>query len=66
MREEAASAGFYESPWDNRNYPKIQLLTVAELLDGNRIMAPPTKDIRTFKKARKVKPKAKHKQPKMF
>lgn len=40
MREEAASAGFYTSPWDNRAYPRVQLLTVAELLDGRGIQYP--------------------------
>ena len=32
MRSEAAAAGVYTSPWDNRPYPKIQILTVGELL----------------------------------
>ncbi len=40
MRAEAASAGLYTSPYDGRNYPRIQLLTVAELLDGRRIEMP--------------------------
>ncbi len=66
MRVEASSAGFYESPWDNCKYPKIQLLTIADLLGGKGILAPPTKDIRTFKKARRVKGKAEHTQPKLF
>jgi DNA modification methylase len=38
MRTEAASAGFYKSPWGQ--HPKIQLLTVAELLAGKRIDMP--------------------------
>lgn len=38
MREEAASAGFYTSPWGK--HPRIQLLTVAELLAGKRIDYP--------------------------
>jgi hypothetical protein len=38
MRAEAASAGFYSSPWGQ--HPKIQLLTVAELLGGGRIDMP--------------------------
>lgn len=40
MREEAANAGFYRSPWDGRDYPRVQLLTVAELLDGRGIQMP--------------------------
>lgn len=38
MRKEAASAGFYKSSWGE--HPKIQLLTVAELLEGKRIDMP--------------------------
>jgi DNA modification methylase len=32
MKAEAASAGMYVSPWDNQPYPKVAILTVAELL----------------------------------
>jgi DNA modification methylase len=50
MREEAASAGFYQSPWGN--HPRLQLLTVPELLAGKRIDAPPMGQVgQTFKKA---------------
>jgi len=50
MREEAASAGFYTSPWGA--HPRLQLLTVAELLDGRRIDSPPLGQVgQTFKKA---------------
>lgn len=38
MRAEAASAGFYTSPWGQ--HPRLQLLTVAELLAGERIDMP--------------------------
>lgn len=41
MREEAASAGFYESPW-GRNYPRIQLRTVEDLMAGKGIERPPS------------------------
>ncbi len=40
MRGEAASAGFYESPWGK--HPKIQLLTVGELLAGKAVDYPRT------------------------
>ena len=54
MREEAASAGFYQSPWGT--HARIQLLTVAELLDGRRIDAPPMGQVgQTFKNAPKAK-----------
>jgi len=50
MREEAASAGFYQSPWGT--HPRLQLFTVAALLDGMRIDAPPMGQVgQTFKKA---------------
>lgn len=65
MRKEAACAGFYESPWGSK-HPRIQILTVGELLDGKTIDAPPSRDIRTFKKAPKAKGKPTHKQPDLF
>lgn len=50
MREEAASAGFYQSPWGT--HARLQLLTVPELLAGKRIDAPPMGQVgQTFKKA---------------
>jgi hypothetical protein len=38
MRQEAASAGFYKSPWGQ--HPKVQLVTVAELLEGKKLDMP--------------------------
>jgi site-specific DNA-methyltransferase (adenine-specific) len=53
MRSEAASAGFYHSPWGE--HPRLQLLTVAELLDGRKIDSPPLGQVNvTFKKAPKA------------
>jgi len=40
MREEAPSAGFYESPWGK--HARIQLLTVADVLGGKGIDYPRT------------------------
>ncbi len=52
MRDEAVTAGFYESKTWGRRYPKIQLLTVADLLAGKQIDMPPIKQVgATFKKA---------------
>jgi hypothetical protein len=65
MRTEAASAGFYKSPWDDKDYPRIQLLTVGELLGGRTVEMPATRDIRTFKKAPKAKAKATHRQKRL-
>jgi len=62
MRTEAASAGFYYSPGWKKNYARLQILTVEELLKGKKVDKPPTRDERTFKKAPRVKAK-KAKQP---
>lgn len=52
MIEEAVTAGFFESQTWGRRYPKIQLLTVADLLSGMLIDMPPIKQVgATFKKA---------------
>jgi DNA modification methylase len=58
MRKEAASAGFYHSEAWNRDYPRLQLLTIAELLGGKRVEYPPSRQVdRTFKKAPAAKKK---------
>jgi DNA modification methylase len=50
MRAEAASAGFYKSPWGQ--HPRLQLLTVAELLAGASVDAPKTAGVnQTYKQA---------------
>lgn len=41
MRQEAASAGFFHSDLWAREFPKIQLRTVAEMLSGNGFELPP-------------------------
>jgi site-specific DNA-methyltransferase (adenine-specific) len=56
MRTEAAGAGFYDSPWKTK-HPKFQILTIDELFAGKSIDIPPSRDMRTFKKAPKVKKK---------
>lgn len=48
MREEAASAGFYHSPFGE--HPRLQLVTVRELLDGARLDYPRQADV-TYKRA---------------
>ena len=55
MRKEAASAGFYTSPW--RKHPRLQLLTIDELLTGRGIDRPPAQTSVTFKRAPKAPPK---------
>ena len=56
MRAEAAGAGFYSSPGWNKDYPRLQLLTIADLLQGRRVDYPPSRQVDvTFKKAPEVK-----------
>ena len=59
MRREAASAGFYESLWGK--HPRIQLLTIEDLLGGKSIDYPQATDV-TFKKAQRVRPNPSEKQ----
>lgn len=50
MRTEAASAGFFDTPWGK--HPRIQILTVAELLQGTGIDYPRTAGVnQTYKQA---------------
>jgi DNA modification methylase len=48
MVTEAAAAGFYKSPWGS--HPRLQILTIAELLEGKPINYPPTINV-THKRA---------------
>ena len=41
MRTEAVSAGFYHSDRWQKDYPKIQILTIEELLSGKEPLLPP-------------------------
>lgn len=60
MQIEAVTAGFYTSELWNKKYPKIQLITIAELRDGRTIDMRPVSQVgAAFKKA----PKAKGKKP---
>ncbi len=61
MRQEAASVGFYKSPWSQEDYPRLQILTVEELLAGKKIDAPPQRGPE-FKPAPKAKRKDTHRQ----
>lgn len=40
MKKEAASAGFYSSPLAGQDFPRIQILTIEDLLNGKRIERP--------------------------
>jgi hypothetical protein len=53
MRTEAASAGFYTTGW-NESYPRLQLLTIAELLDGTGAAYPAWSENSTYKSPPRV------------
>ncbi len=52
MRTEAATAGFYHWPLYKRDYPRIQILTIEELLSGQKPDLPYS--IPGFAKAKKI------------
>jgi len=50
MRTEAASAGFYNSPWGK--HPKVQILTIEELFNSAQIDMPPIRQVnQTYRRA---------------
>ncbi len=53
MRTEAASAGFYERAWGRTKHPRIQILTVEDLLGGANVDYPPWSGNVTFTRARR-------------
>ncbi len=52
MRQEAASAGVYQAALWNKSYPRVQILTVKDLLRHASIQMPPAQG--TFKQAPRV------------
>ncbi len=64
MLTEAASAGFYDSlGWAN-SYPKVQILTIKNLLAGAQVQMPPSSI--TFSQAPKQMGKDQSRQPGLF
>jgi hypothetical protein len=55
MLKEAAEAGFYKPPGLQDKYPRIQILTIEELLEGKQVAHPRLLDA-TFKKAPRSRP----------
>ncbi len=56
MKDEAVSSGFYEPEnWKGEYYPKVQILTIKELLDGKQVEYPRHAPVATFKKAQRVR-----------
>jgi site-specific DNA-methyltransferase (adenine-specific) len=62
MVTEAAEAGFYHSPGWNKDYPKLQIMTICDLLNGAEVKKPQTAI--TFKQAEKEEKKGE--QRKLF
>lgn len=55
MKEEAITAGFYEPEhFPGTSYPRIQILTIRELLEGKNVEYPRLAPVATFKRAPKV------------
>lgn len=42
MRDVANTSGIYKHPGDGREYPRLQIITVEEMLAGGRPKLPPT------------------------
>jgi DNA modification methylase len=57
MLKEAAEAGFYKST-DGTTYPKLQILTIQQILDGKQPEYPLHRRDATFKKAPRSRPAA--------
>ena len=59
MKADAASAGFYEAiEWNRQRFPRLQILTIADLLAGKEIQYPKGLNV-TYK----VAPKGKYIEP---
>ena len=61
MKTEAASAGFYTSPWGK--HARLQIVTIEDLLAGRGIDRPPIQASVTFKRAPKAKAQGAEPQP---
>jgi hypothetical protein len=63
MQKEAAEAGFYKPPGLAERYPRIQILSIEELLEGKKIDYPRYAVDATFKKAPKARKAAEEQIP---
>jgi site-specific DNA-methyltransferase (adenine-specific) len=57
MRTEAASGGFYVSPLGSK-HPKLQIITIEELMDGRQIDFPKSAPNITYRRAKRYKGEA--------
>ncbi len=58
MRQEAATAGVYQSPLSGRDYPRIQIITIRELLEEHRHPELPVLVLPAYQQAERVEKKA--------
>ncbi|KPL79942.1 DNA methyltransferase [Herpetosiphon geysericola] len=63
MRDAATTAGFYESQSWGRKYPRVQIVTIAELFAGKEIAMPPAYG--TFKQVQRVDPDTSNQQDRL-
>jgi DNA modification methylase len=67
MIKEATEAGQYASPGWHTKHPRLQIITVGELLAGKRLDIPPVRQTNvTFKKAPKAKKAGMEVEPALF
>ena len=55
MVREAASAGLYRSTWDGAAYPKLQILTAGEVVQGGRVAMPSLRGIPQYAPAKRAR-----------
>jgi site-specific DNA-methyltransferase (adenine-specific) len=58
MKQEAAIAGAYHSELSGKDYPRLQILTIRELLEEHRKPDLPLLIMPTFQRAQRVEKKA--------
>ena len=51
MTNEANAAGVYRSPWDGRAYPRIQIVTAADIVRGEGIAMPSRRGLPQYQQA---------------
>lgn len=66
MEKEAASAGFYVSPFGGTKYPRLQIITAAGIIDGKDVAMPPKLKETTHRIAPRAKPQESTKEKTLF
>jgi site-specific DNA-methyltransferase (adenine-specific) len=66
MQLEATTAGYYTSPIDGRDYPRIQILTIRELLEEHKKPMLPLLILSPYQQAERIATKKAAEQQEMF